>query len=674
MKGKTAFLHGVRHHQSGNIDQAIPLYLQALEHDPTLGEAALYLALAFQQTGQLKESERAYLKAMDLVPGDADILNGLGTVSLELGKVEQARKCHLSALKVRADSSEALSGLGNVSLASGNTEEAILFLEKSLSLVPDSPEALSNLGVALKMAGRPKEAIAQFEAALTLAPRQSDTLYNLGNAWQARGDMTKARGYYMAAQEADPWSVAPKWGDCFAHLDMLFDSRRKIDEGRKAYAQALRNLDIILTSDDPNLMREAAGSVGANQPFYLTYQGGNDQELQSIYGSMVHRIMTTAFPQFSQPVEPPQRDKIRVGIATGFMHEHSVWKIPTRGWVKYLDRNRFEVFGYYTGTKIDHCTDEARALFDKLVHEPNRFEVLCKAIQQDQLDVLLYPDIGMDPTCAKLAGLRLASVQCVSLGHPMTTGLPSMDYYLSSDLMEPEDGQAAYTEEVVRLPGLSLRYEPIRTGKSIYDRAHFDLSKDDILYFCPQSLYKYLPQYDQLYPLIAKQVPHSRFIFLENGQADILNCRFLTRLERSFNEHGLPMADHVTMLPHQPPDEYYSLNSVCDVFLDSIEWSGFNTMIEAVNAGLVPVIYPKGHMRGRHSQAVAITLELEEIMANSFDTYVDLAAHMGINKTYRSKVAAKMRTNLPLLFGDMAPIHELEHFMELVTKKNRRSP
>jgi len=290
------------------------------------------------------------------------------------------------------------------------------------------------------------------------------------------------------------------------------------------------------------------------------------------------------------------------------------------------------------------------------------------------LDVLLYPDIGMDPTCAKLAGLRLASVQCVSLGHPMTTGLPSVDYYISSDLMEPEDGQAAYTEEVVRLPGLSLLYEPIRSGKPLYDRSHFGLLEEDILYFCPQSLYKYLPQYDRLYPLIAKQVPHSRFIFLENGQADILNCRFLTRLKRSFNEHGLPMKDHVTMLPHQPPNEYYALNSICDVFLDSIEWSGFNTMMEAVNAGLVPVIYPKGHMRGRHSQAVATILELEEVIANSFDRYVDLAVHMGNNKTYRSKVAAKMRANLPLLFGDMAPIHELEHFIELVTKKNRRSP
>ena len=171
---------------------------------------------------------------------------------------------------------------------------------------------------------------------------------------------------------------------------------------------------------------------------YLTYQGKNDRELQVRYGTLVSKIMARAYPQFALPLQKNSTGKIRVGIVTGFMHEHSVWKIPTRGWAHHLDRERFSVHGYYTGVKDDHCTVEARRLFDTITHSPHDFEALCRTISSNRLDVLIYPDIGMDPTCAKLAGLRLAPVQCVSLGHPMTTGLPTMDYFLTSDLMEPK--------------------------------------------------------------------------------------------------------------------------------------------------------------------------------------------------------------------------------------------
>jgi len=53
--------------------------------------------------------------------------------------------------------------------------------------------------------------------------------------------------------------------------------------------------------------------------------------------------------------------------------------------------------------------------------------------------VLLYSEIGMDGVAAQL--LRLAPVQCNNWGHPVTSGFPSLDYFLSSALMEPEDAK-----------------------------------------------------------------------------------------------------------------------------------------------------------------------------------------------------------------------------------------
>lgn len=55
-----------------------------------------------------------------------------------------------------------------------------------------------------------------------------------------------------------------------------------------------------------------------------------------------------------------------------------------------------------------------------------------QAIAAERLDVLFYTDIGVEPPTYFLAFARLAPVQCLTLGHPVTTGIPNMDYFLSA--------------------------------------------------------------------------------------------------------------------------------------------------------------------------------------------------------------------------------------------------
>src|SRR5262249_58393548 len=82
-------------------------------------------------------------------------------------------------------------------------------------------------------------------------------------------------------------------------------------------------------------------------------------------------------------------------------------------------------------------------------------------ILADALHILIYPEIGMGPVAAQLAAQRLAPAQCNFAGHPETSGYPTLDYFLSSELMEPPDGQQHYTERLVRLPNMSTYYEPV---------------------------------------------------------------------------------------------------------------------------------------------------------------------------------------------------------------------
>ena len=151
----------------------------------------------------------------------------------------------------------------------------------------------------------------------------------------------------------------------------------------------------------------------------------------------------------------------------------------------------------------------------------------------------------------KLAALRLAPIQCTSWGHPDTSGLPTMDYYLSSDLMEPPGADSHYTEKLIRLPNLSVYYEPLKIKAADVRRETFSLRKDAVLYFCLQSLFKYLPQYDEVFPRIAEKVGDCQFVFIRNADSIHVDRQFKHRVEQAFGRYGLNYRDYVTFLPRQ---------------------------------------------------------------------------------------------------------------------------
>src|SRR5450755_3965716 len=117
--------------------------------------------------------------------------------------------------------------------------------------------------------------------------------------------------------------------------------------------------------------------------------------------------------------------------------------------------------------------------------------------------VLIYPEIGMDKVSAQLAAQRLAAVQCASWGHPVTSGFPTIDYFISSDLMEPADAADHYCERLVRLPNLSIHYEPSDIAPDGIDRMQLGLRAGAVGFWCGQSLPKYMPQFDEVFARIA---------------------------------------------------------------------------------------------------------------------------------------------------------------------------
>ena len=110
----------------------------------------------------------------------------------------------------------------------------------------------------------------------------------------------------------------------------------------------------------------------------------------------------------------------------------------------------------------------------------------------------MYPDIGMEPFTYFLAFARLAPVQCVTWGHPLTTGLDTIDWFLSGESLETEEADAHYTERLVRLRGLPTYYRKPQVAGPAKSRAELGLPESGSLYACPQTLFKFHPEFDRL--------------------------------------------------------------------------------------------------------------------------------------------------------------------------------
>src|SRR6202042_3454456 len=115
-----------------------------------------------------------------------------------------------------------------------------------------------------------------------------------------------------------------------------------------------------------------------------------------------------------------------------------------RGWIR-NHAPEIEKYAFFLGDSPDSVTQEFARYADHFYHLTDSVVANPRGIKSFGLDVLIYTDIGMAGKNYQYASMRLAPVQCTAWGRPVTSGLPTIDYYLSSELMEPENGQEHYT-------------------------------------------------------------------------------------------------------------------------------------------------------------------------------------------------------------------------------------
>ena len=396
--------------------------------------------------------------------------------------------------------------------------------------------------------------------------------------------------------------------------------------------------------------------------FLLPYQGGDDREILEQYAAIgVPPAAPTANPSPAvAPSTPATKRRIKLGLISRYFHDHTIGELM-RGVIAHLPRDKFEVNVLTFPGPRDAVSQFIQQHADRYVELPTQQPAIRQKIVDLQLDVLFYTDLGMDSLTWSLAFSRLASVQCTTWGHPVTTGLKTIDYYLSSESFETDSSDKHYTEKLVRLKGLpSYCYRPVNPAEFL-PRSHFGLSADVHVYGCFQSLFKFHPDFDSILAEILRRDPQGIVALAEGFDPhwhDTLWRRFATTIP--------DVLDRIQVLRRVPAQEFQSLNTAVDVLLDTIHFNGGNTNFKGLAVGTPIVTWPSEFLKGRITLGMYRQMGVHDCVARSPQEYVEIAVRIATDPAWRETIRCKILAANHVLFENRDAVAEIAAFFERV--------
>jgi protein O-GlcNAc transferase len=664
---------GVVLRAAGKDAEGVASLEHALAIKGDYAEAAFNLALAFADMKERIKAINLYRRVLLLKPDFMPAMTNLGNL---LRAENEYKEALLLLEKVRKNSPNNASAEINMTLVLadlGRYTEAIAAGERATKLESESFETWEALGHAQLLAGDSGCGAASLARANELHPNVPQLQYDLGVAQIANGDLASGRKTLDIVE-----AQHPEWIKILFERDLalppLYESQHHIAESRAAWICGLEKIEARLFDNANWSVDEAMTAVSAHSAFYLNYQDTDNTALQKRFARVVEHIVQRAYPQFCLALpwkSGAHGERLRIGFTSAYLRKHSVGYF-FGAWITELDQTKFESFVWHTGEISDGVTDKIRAESAHFSPAPHNMAKFAEAILAAKLDVLIHLDVGMHPHAQVLAAMRLASVQCVAYGHPVTTGLSSIDYYLSADAAEPENAQEAYSEKLIRLPKLGVCY-PLpdisrRTLPAMLCKGK-DARKKPFL-VCVQRLFKVLPHMDSLVAQIARQLPGCTIAFFASLSPS-LNETFVKRVTAAMKREGVDAASTLQILPAMTYENFLGTVEAADIVLDTTHFSGGNSSFDAFAVGAPVVAYEGTMMRARQTSAMLRIMGIPELITDSDDAYVATVVALAKDPQRLRDIRTRILAGRDALFNDTSTVRALEETLASIASHGR---
>lgn len=701
--------------QAGDFAGAEAAARQALAAQPNSAEATYLIGIVCLQQNRLAEAAEQLSRAASMLGNVADVHANLGHALRLLGRFDDAAAALEHAIALRPAYPLAISNLGAVRRAQGRAAEAIACYQRAIALQPNFLPAHLNLGNVLVELARPAEAAQAFHAAMALAPHNPDAQAGLAGALDAAGDAAGALMNYQAVLRRHPnhlntlvnfglllkkqdrtdeslallrraVAVNPRSPDAQEKLGRALWDAGFYSEGLAHFDEALRlrpspvarvNVATLIPAiyasraqvqqwwnrlvEEVEKLRRAGVTIDlsnhvARTPFYLPYAGLQDRQIMREIAQL-HRAPPDV------PLPPRTGSRLRVGFISTLFKDHTIG-LWTQGIVDKLPRDRFQVIVISAGRHNDALARFMQSRADQHVDLPLALPAAREAIRSLELDVLIYADLGMEGFTWSLAFSRLAPVQAAMWGHPVTSGLESVDYYISSALAEAPDADANYTEKLVRLANLPLYYyrPPPAPPR---DRADFDLPADAHVYGCLQATFKLHPDFDFVLGEILRRDAKA-LLLIPKTRAANWDKMVIDRLATTY---GGEAVGRIRFIDRVPRDDFAALNNCCDATLAPFPFGAGDTSMVAFAQAVPVVTMPTPYLRGRFTHAMYRAMAIDDCVAATPQQYVEIALRLANDPAWREVVRRKIREQNHVLYENIAGVNDLADFISTAARR-----
>lgn len=402
----------------------------------------------------------------------------------------------------------------------------------------------------------------------------------------------------------------------------------------------------ILHYPDSSLVQQAATYFTKLSNFMsLYFSQENLKEIYTKRGSIIEFTLKHQGCQidYEFPERSPNRNKIRLGILKNHYNPQTETFLTIPAF-EHLDRDQFEIILYATRSNQHPLEQYCEKYADKFVYLPPDLSDQVALIRADDLDMLLLgtnTTIQVNDICL-LAAHRLARLQATLYSSPVTTGLRHVDYYISGDLTEPQQGaQSYYTEQLITLDGTGYCFnyvsEPAATQVGL-TREALGIASDAIVYISGANFFKIIPELREAWTKIIADVPNSVLVlypFSPSWSLSYASQEFTENFHVLFDKYGIAR-ERLIILDTIPiradVKEHLRLG---DVYLDSFPYTGSLSASDPLEVGLPPIVMSGQTLRSRQGSALLRDLQMPELIAENEEEYIQLAVELGVNPGLR---------------------------------------
>jgi ADP-heptose:LPS heptosyltransferase/Flp pilus assembly protein TadD len=207
----TALLQqAIQLHRQGAVAEAVRLYFEILQSDPSNLDVLYRLAMAACQQGRYADGIDFARRALTIDPLQARTHNLIGMALSRLGRSVEALASFDAAIKYQPDFAEAFGNRANILCDLGRQTEAIASYDHAVALNPNSIEDWLNRGIALFEIQRDDEAIASYDRVIALRPNCIDAHHNRGVVLAKNGRWAEAVASFDRALAIDPRHIGAR--------------------------------------------------------------------------------------------------------------------------------------------------------------------------------------------------------------------------------------------------------------------------------------------------------------------------------------------------------------------------------------------------------------------------------------------------------------------------------